>query len=91
MSHVDYSKAVTVLMPDERWTGIASSVYTPYTPAKLMDGTTGTFFHTNGGTKALQWVQIDMAREVVVSERSKVLKTDKKITSDVAKLPSSAS
>ena len=65
--------AVTVLMPDERWVGIASSHYNSYTPAKLMDGTTGTFFHTNEGIRALQWVQIDFADEVVVSETTFIM------------------
>ena len=56
-------------MPDGRWSATASSVYAAYTPAKMIDGITTTFFHTNEGIRALQWVQIDLGETVLVSSK----------------------
>ena len=53
-------------MPDGRWTGTSSKYLGDYYPARMFDGYINSFFHTDLGTKAYQWVQVNFGSVIEV-------------------------
>ena len=56
-----------LLLPEQGWSATASTYYGQHPTALAMDGRIKTIFHTAGREDAaLNWMQIDFAREVKV-------------------------
>ena len=55
-----------LLMPDGRWTAVSTKGWSSYPASKMIDGYSSTFFHSDLGTTAYQWVQINFATVVKV-------------------------
>ena len=53
-------------MPNGQWTAISTPHLGSYTPANMMDGSLNTFFHTDMGTQAYQWIQVNFGKIVEV-------------------------